>query len=290
MFLREGSRVSVEALIQGIIVQSGNDACVAVAEGIAGTEDAFARLMNDRARALGMEGSTFANSSGWPNPNHRMSMRDLAYLAGRMVTEFPEYYGYFAQESFTWEDITQENRNPLLQLGIGADGLKTGHTSEAGYGLVGSASQGTRRIVFVITGLQSESARAQEAERLVNWAFRQFTQKTVVREGTRLADAPVWMGNLDRVGLIAPRDISLLVPAVVQEDIEAEIVYEGPLEAPFAAGDPLAEMIFRVGDLPETRVPLVAASDVTRGGFLPRIRAASRVLWRQARSRAKALN
>ena len=187
MFLNEQDRPTVEELIQGIIVLSGNDACVVVAEGLAGSEDSFARLMNRRAPDIGLTASTFANSSGWPNPNHRMSMHDLGVLATRLITQFPEYYGYFGQKEFLFDGRTPDNRfnrNPLLSLGIGADGLKTGHTSEAGYGLVGSAVQGKRRVVFVLTGMNSERERAEEAERVVNWAFRQFVEKTVLKEGT----------------------------------------------------------------------------------------------------------
>lgn len=165
MFLNERDRPTVEELIQGIIVMSGNDACVVVAEGLAGTEEAFARQMTDRARDLGMMNSTFANASGWPHPDQRMSMQDLGILAERLINEFPDYYGYFAQKEFAFDNrapANTTNRNPLLGLGIGADGLKTGHTSEAGYGLVGSAAQGDRRIVFVITGLDSERARRED--------------------------------------------------------------------------------------------------------------------------------
>ncbi len=202
MYLDQRDRPTVEELIQGIIVQSGNDATVVVAEGLAGTEDAFARLMNDHAASLGFESSTFTNASGWPNPNHRMSVHDLGRLAARIITEFPEYYGYFAQKEFEFDGRAPQNRfnrNPLLELGIGADGLKTGHTQEAGYGLVGSAQQGNRRIVFVVSGLPSEDARAQESERIVSWAFRQFVQREVADEGTVFAEAPVWMGERNRV-------------------------------------------------------------------------------------------
>lgn len=290
MFLREGSRVSVENLIQGIVVQSGNDACVVVAEGLAGTEDAFARLMNDRAKALGMTNSTFANASGWPDPNQRMSMRDLGFLAKRIITEFPEYYGYFAETEFTWDGITQKNRNPLLTLGIGADGLKTGHTQEAGYGLVGSATQGPRRVVFVISGLQSENARAEEGERIVNWTFRQFTEKTVLKTDTVLADIPVWMGSLERVGVVPKQDISLLLPATVQKKITAEVVYQSPLEAPIKAGDEVARLNINIDGLAPKSIPLVAQQDITRGGFLPRLRTAVRVLTREFSNRTAAAN
>ncbi len=282
MFLNEQDRPTVEELIKGIVVLSGNDACVVVAEGLAGTEDAFARQMNQRARDLGMTGSTFANSSGWPSPNHRMSMRDLGILATRLITEFPEYYGYFGMEEFAWDGrapTNRFNRNPLLKLGIGADGLKTGHTSEAGYGLVGSAMQGNRRIVFVLTGMNSEKERAEESERIVNWAFRQFVQKTVAEKGTRLAEAPVWMGAETSVGLEVADDLELLIPALEQGDIDGEIVYRSPLEAPIVAGQDLGELVIALEGLPVTRVPLVADRDVARGGFVPRVRTAARVLF-----------
>ncbi|WP_172292774.1 D-alanyl-D-alanine carboxypeptidase family protein [Pseudoruegeria sp. HB172150] len=281
MFLDETDRPTVEELIKGIVVLSGNDACVVVAEGLAGTEDAFARMMNERVQALGLEHSTFANASGWPNPNHRMSVHDLGRVAVRLITEFPEYYGYFGMEEYEFDGRAPQNRfnrNPLLKLGIGADGLKTGHTSEAGYGLVGSALQGNRRIVFVISGLNSEAERAEEAERIVNWAFRQFVEKQVVDAGTVLAEAPVWLGNVERVGLAVPEDVTLLVPALVQGDINGEVVYRGPIEAPIAEGQELGELVIRMPDMQETRIPLIADREVVRGGFLPRIRTAARVL------------
>ena len=282
MFLNETDRPTVEELIKGIVVLSGNDACVVVAEGLAGTEDAFARMMNERAVALGMTGSTFVNSSGWPNPNHRMSLRDLAIVSERIIDEFPEYYGYFGMTEFAWDNRAPQNRfnrNPLLKLGIGADGLKTGHTSEAGYGLVGSALQGSRRILFVLTGLGSEKERAEEAERVVNWAFRQFVQKTVAEQGTVLAQAPVWMGDAEQVGLVVAEDISLLIPALVQGDIHADVVYRGPIEAPINEGQQVGELVINIPGMPESRFALVSDRAVTRGGFLPRMRTAARVLF-----------
>ncbi|MEO0989364.1 MAG: D-alanyl-D-alanine carboxypeptidase family protein [Pseudomonadota bacterium] len=278
MFLRSGSRVAVKDLIPGIIVQSGNDACIVVAEGLAGSEDAFARLMNQRAADLGMTGSTFANASGWPDPAHRMTIRDLAFLGQRMVEEFPEYYGYYAQDVFTWEEITQRNRNNLLKLGIGVDGLKTGHTEEAGYGLVGSAQQGARRIVFVITGLDSALDRSQAGEQLVNWAFRQFVEKPLLDKDTVLAEARVWMGKKERVNLVTADDVTLLMPALAQDELSATIVYESPIEAPITAGQPIAELVVERPGLPDERVPLVADQDIARGGFLPRVRSSSQVL------------
>ncbi|MCO6381477.1 MAG: D-alanyl-D-alanine carboxypeptidase [Vannielia sp.] len=289
MFLNTTDRPSVEQLIQGIVVQSGNDACVVVAEGLAGTEDGFARLMNDRARDLGMENSTFANASGWPNPGQRMSMHDLGILALRLIREFPEYYGYFGMEKFEFDGrvpTNHNNRNPLLKLGIGADGLKTGHTTEAGYGLVGSAKQGNRRIVFVVTGLPSEDARKQEAINIVNWAFRQFVQKTVADEGTRVAEAPVWMGAEARVGLVLAKDLDVLMPALAQDSLKAEVSYEGPLRAPLAAGDEVASLTVSLPDMEPITVPLVAERDIPKGGFLPRLKTAAGVLMKQFATQA----
>jgi D-alanyl-D-alanine carboxypeptidase (penicillin-binding protein 5/6) len=284
MFLQESDRPTVNELIHGMIVNSGNDACVVVAEGLAGTEEAFSAQMTERARALGMMNSTFANSSGWPDPNHRMSMRDLGILAQHLIEDFPEYYPIFAETEFNYKDrapANSRNRNPLLELGVGADGLKTGHTQEAGYGLVGSAKQGNRRIIFVITGLPSEKARAEEAERIVAWAFRQFSEKTVAKAGIRIADAEVHLGAADTVGLVPAEDIRLLVPALVQDSLTAEVVYKGPLIAPVVKGTPVAELIIHAPDLPDRRVPLVAEDDVGPAGFLKRVMTAGKVLYAQ---------
>ncbi|MDE0589073.1 D-alanyl-D-alanine carboxypeptidase [Halocynthiibacter sp. C4] len=284
MFLDETDRPTVKDLIRGIIVLSGNDACVVVAEGLAGTEEAFARLMNERAVDLGMENSTFANASGWPDPNQRMSMKDLGILAERLIVELPEYYGFFGETEFGFDGRSPDNRfnrNPLLKLGIGADGLKTGHTSEAGYGLVGSAVQGKRRVVFVITGLTSEKERAEEAERIVNWAFRQFVMKNYAPAGEKLADAKVWMGNETTVGLVLSEDLNLLVPALVQGEIKGEVVYEGPLEAPIAEGQEVGELVLNLPDMAEMRVPLVAEQSIEGGGVLPRFRTAFAILFQR---------
>jgi D-alanyl-D-alanine carboxypeptidase (penicillin-binding protein 5/6) len=281
MFLNTSDRPTVEELIKGIIVLSGNDACVVVAEGLAGTEEAFAEQMNERGRAIGLTQSNFVNSSGWPHPRHRMSMRDLGVLAVRLIEEFPEYYGYFAMDEFAWDGRAPQNRfnrNPLLGLGIGADGLKTGHTQEAGYGLVGSAKQGERRIVFVITGLDTDTARAEESERIVNWAFRQFVERTVVKQGTKLADIPVWLGEAPSVGAVVAADVSKLIPALVQSEIPGEISYDSPLEAPVTAGQRVGELIVRVPGVPEERVPLLADADVAEAGFMPRMRLAAELL------------
>ena len=281
MFLNERDRPTVEELIQGIIVMSGNDATVVVAEGLAGTEDHFAQLMTERAQALGMTDSHFSNASGWPDPNHVMSVRDLAILATHLIEDFPQYYHYFGQEEYAFDGRAPKNgtnRNPLLRLGIGADGLKTGHTAEAGYGLVGSAKQGDRRIVFVITGLPSMAARATEAEQIVSWAFRQFIQTTVVKQGQKIADAPVWMGNAQTVGLVAPQDLNVLTQASAPKAISAEVVYDSPVQAPVNAGDVIGELVVVREGMPEARLPLVADQSVAYGGFVPRVRSAAMTL------------
>lgn len=284
MFLNERDKPTVEELIKGIIVQSGNDATVVVAEGLAGTEDAFARMMNKRATELGMTQSTFANASGWPSPNHLMSMRDLVLLAETLIEEFPEYYGWFALSEWDFDGRAPKNRfnrNPLLTLDIGADGLKTGHTQEAGYSLVGSAKQGSRRIVFAFTGLDTREARRDEAQRMFNWGFRQFVEVDVASEGNELATAPVWMGEVSQIGLVAPEDLTVLVPAVGSNALSAEVVFNGPLEAPIAVGDQVAELVVVRDGLEDARLPLVADRDVPRGGLVPRLRAATTVLGKE---------
>ena len=291
MFLNEQDRPTVRDLIYGIIINSGNDACVVVAEGLAGTEEAFAAQMTERAKTLGMTQSTFANASGWPDPNHRMSMHDLGIIARRLIEEFPEEYTIFKETEFNYANRSEANRfnrNPLLKLNIGADGLKTGHTREAGYGLVGSAVQGNRRVIFVITGLESDTARAEEAERIVNWAFRQFVLKTVAKAGLRVAEAPVWLGRDSTVGLVPAKDVVLLVPASVQGGISAEVSFTGPLAAPLIAGQPVAELIVHVPDLPDARIPLVTEAAVNRAGFVGRLTTAAQVLYQRFLAEAPA--
>lgn len=283
MFLDPRDRVRVEDLLRGIIVLSGNDACAVIAEALSpdGTEAGFARFMTQRAQQLGMTNSAFRNASGWPAEGHVMSMRDLALLARRIIEDFPEFYGMFAETEFRFDGRAPSNihnRNPLLKLGIGADGLKTGHTQEAGFGLTGSAVQGDRRIIFVISGLESAEARARESEAIVNWAFRQFARKSVARAGVELARAPVWMGEAASVGLTVAEDVQTLLPVLGDGKIGAEIVYTGPLRAPLAKGDTVAELVFAPEGLPETRVPLVAAEDVAKGGFMSRLRTVSGLL------------
>ena len=284
MFVREGARVRIEDLIRGVIVQSGNDACIVLAEGLSGTEDEFAKRMTQRARELGMMDSNFVNATGWPDPGQEMSAEDLVFLATRLIEKFPQYYGYFAEESFTWENIVQNNRNPLLGLGIGADGLKTGHTEEAGYGLVGSAVSEGRRIVFMIGGLDSALARSTEAERIARWAFREFEMKTLFKAGVPVDSANVWLGAEKSVEMALSSDIELLLQLESLNEITAHYTYTDPVEAPIRAGQKLGELIVMIPDSDPMHFPLTALTSVEAGGFTERISATADILLRRIRA------
>ncbi len=278
MFLREGDEVTVQDLIRGVIVQSGNDACVVIAEGLAGSEVAFADRMTKRGRELGMMNSVFANSTGWPHPEHRMSAEDLVILASHLINQYPEYYPYFAEQTFTWDGIEQDNRNPLLTLDVGADGLKTGHTEEAGYGLVGSAERDGRRITFMLTGLDSARSRLVESERLVNWAFREFYTRTLFKENAPVSTADVWIGAEKTVALVAAEDINIVVPFAERDKVTAKVKYTGPVTAPISKGQQLAELIVEIPEIGAQRIPLVAGDAVEPGSFTTRFVASARIL------------
>ena len=283
MFLDTTDRVKVEDLLRGIIVLSGNDACAVIAEALSpdGTEPGFARMMTTRAQQLGMNNSTFSNSNGWPQAGHRMSMHDLAILANHLITDFPQFYPLFSEREFLFDGRAPQNksnRNPLLGLGIGADGLKTGHTTEAGYGLVGSAKQGDRRVIFVISGLDSAIARAEESEAIVNWSFRHFVKRPLVKAGTEMAQAQVWMGAEARVGLVPLEDVSALLSVENNSAYTAEVVYQGPIPAPIQKGQQLAKLIITPQGLSPMEVPLVADRDIPRGGFIPRVTTVGQIL------------
>lgn len=283
MFLNERDRPTVEQLIQGIIVLSGNDACVTVAEGLAGSEEAFAEQMNAEAKKLGLTHSHFANASGWPDPGQMMSMHDLATLAMHIMQTYPQYYHYFSEQSFAYDGrapANEDNRDPLLGRVPGADGMKTGHTEASGYGLVGTAKQGDRRILVVLNGLPTIASRGTEGEKLINWGFRQFVEKTVATKGGVVAWAPVWLGAQTQVALVPAEDAKVLVSVTASDTLDAKVVYTGPLEAPLKAGQKVAELVVSRPELPDETIPLVAASDVPKGGFLRRIETAARVLYR----------
>lgn len=286
MFLNELDRPTVDELIKGIIVLSGNDACVVVAEGLAGTEEAFVRQMNTRAKELGLTHTNLVNSSGWPAAGHEMSAEDLGKLAQHLIEDFPELYQNFGLERFDYDNgrakANTRNRNPILGLGIGADGLKTGHTQAAGYGLVGSAVQDGRRVIFVLNGLETERARAEESERIVNWAFREFAMKTVVPKGERVAWAPVWLGEARRVALTTQDGLNVLIPAGADAGVTAEAVFAGPVEAPIKQGQKLGELVVSVPGSVQSKLPLVAADDVARAGFIGRMQNAALRLGQRA--------
>ena len=284
MFLDTTDKVTVEDLLRGIIVLSGNDACAVIAEALSpdGTEKGFAMLLNERARDLGMNNSTFLNSNGWPEEGHVMSVRDLAIISRRIIEDFPEFYPMFAEREFEFDNRAPKNRwnrNPLLGLDIGADGLKTGHTEESGYGLAASAIKDGRRILFVFSGLASSAERAQEASSIINWAFRQFSLKTVLNQGDEIAQADVWLGKKESIGLLVNEDVNMLVPASNVGKLTAEVIYATPVKAPLKKGDTLAELVLKPEGLPEKRFPLVAAKDVEMGGFGTRIMSVFQLLW-----------
>ena len=277
MFVEAGTKVRVEDLIHGIIVQSGNDACVVVAEGLAGSETTFAEQMTKRAHELGMTQSSFANASGLPDPGQMMSARDLVILAQHLIDDFPEEYKYFSETEFTWNDIRQHNRNPLLELGLGVDGLKTGHTAEAGYGLVGSAVQNGQRVLFMVGGLANEAERAEETQAIVKWAFGAFDTVRYFDAGAQVAEAEVWLGATPKIALVAPRDLQMLVPREDRAGVKARVVYSAPIEAPIAQGETLGALRVDVPGHDPVSFDLVAAGDVPRGGLLTRINAAARL-------------
>lgn len=274
MFLEPNKRVDVESLLRGIIVQSGNDACIVVAEGIAGSEPAFAEAMTAKAKEIGMTGSNFANATGWPDPDQYMTANDLALLALRTIEEFPEFYHYYSETEFTYNDIRQRNRNPLLYKGIGADGLKTGHTQEAGYGLTASAIRNGRRIVAVVNGLESKKDRSTESERLIDWAFREFNNYALFKSGDVVSDAEVWLGTAGRVPLTITQDVLITLPRKARKDMSVKVRYEGPIPAPIVAGAPLAELVISAPGEKDITLPLVAGADVGALGLIGRLGAA----------------
>ena len=280
MFVPWGGKVKVEDLIQGIVVQSGNDACIVVAEGLDGTEDAFAAELTRKAHELGMTHSTFVNATGWPDPRHLTTARDLALLAKHTITDFPEYYHYYGELEFTYNKIKQGNRNPLLYKDIGADGLKTGHTEQGGYGLTASAKQGNRRLILVLNGLPSMKARADESDRLMEWGFREFNNYALFKRGETVTDAAVWLGNSATVPLVADSNVEVTLPRKSRHDMKVAAVFDGPIPAPIKKGDKIAKLVISGPDITTVEVPLLAGADVARLGFVGRIGAAiSHIVW-----------
>jgi serine-type D-Ala-D-Ala carboxypeptidase (penicillin-binding protein 5/6) len=278
MFLSAGEQVSVANLLYGIVTLSGNDACVVLAEGISGSEQAFTERMNRLAQQIGLANSHFGNSNGWPDGGVTyVTARDLATLASATIENHPKLYKqFYSRPDFTWGQtmggsaITQANRDPLLGRVAGADGLKTGHTDEAGYGFTGSAEQNGRRLVMVLAGLTSFNQRIEESVRFMEWGFRAWTAKPVVAKGRQVAEAEVQLGSSGTVGLVAPRQLTVAIPAGSSPQLSAKVVYQGPLKAPIKAGQHVADLVVTSPDAPEQRMPLVAAADVAEAGFFAR--------------------
>jgi D-alanyl-D-alanine carboxypeptidase (penicillin-binding protein 5/6) len=285
MFLPPNSEVRVEDLIRGIIVQSGGDACIVVAENLAGSEEAFARRMTEKAHEIGMQNSTFANATGWPDPEHRTTAYDLAILAARTINDFPEYFHYYSEREFTYNDIRQANRNPLLYGYAGADGMKTGHTSEAGYGLTGTAKQGDRRLIAVVNGLESNRERSTETAKLLDWGFREFGNYALFRSGDTVEIAPVWLGTLPTVEMKIGRDIHLTMTKKARRAMKVTVRYQSPIPAPIAAGQQIGSLTVEAPDFETIEVPLTAGQDVGQLGMIGRLGAALEfLLWGESGS------
>ncbi len=274
MFVEVGKKVRVEDLVRGIVVQSGNDATIVVAEGLSGSEEAFAEEMTAKARDLGMAGSQFRNASGWPDPDHYTTARDLATLAAATIRDFPEFYHYYAEEVFTYNGIKQFNRNPLLNKGVGADGLKTGHTEAAGYGLVASAIRDGRRLVLVLNGMESEKQRSSESERLMTWGFREWNNYALFEAGETVIEAPVWLGESPTVPLVVSEDVVLTLPRKARQNMQVAVRFEEPVPAPIASGTNIGILVVTVPDADPIEVPVQAGADVAVLSPLGRVAAA----------------
>ena len=266
MFVQVGTSVKVEDLIRGMIVQSGNDACIVLAEALAGSEENFAEQMNTKGREIGLTSSHFRNSTGWPDPSHRMSPRDLAHLARRIILDLPEFYHYDSEKSFKYNGIEQDNRNPLVQKGT-ADGLKTGHTDEGGYGLVASSIRNGRRVILVVNGLNSMRQRAEEAERLMEWCYREFENVTLFKPDDVIEKAQVWLGEVPTVPLVAGREMVLTMPRSWRRNAQISVRYDAPIKAPITKGDRVGTLIVNGQGVPAAEVPLLAGADVPRLGL-----------------------
>ena len=271
MFLPPRKRVRIEDLIRGIIVQSGNDACIVVAEGLSGSEEAFAAEMNERGREIGLLNSTFRNSTGWPHPEHRMTPRDLATLSAALIKKFPEFYHYFKEAEFTYGGIRQMNRNPLLYKEMGVDGLKTGFTTESGYGLAASALRGERRVILVVNGLGTKRARSREPERLMEWAFREFNNYALFKAGEQLEEAPVWLGTSNRVPLLIKEDVVLTFPRKHRRKMRVKLVYDGPIPAPIERGTEVGKVVISIPGQTDLSVPVLTGADVEQLGLFGRL-------------------
>lgn len=273
MYLDVGTRAKVSDLMRGVIIQSGNDATVVFAEAIAGDEDSFARQMTEKAHQLGMNNSNFKNASGWPDPDHYSTVRDLAILATHLRKEFPEFYPIYSEQSFTYNNISQGNRNPLLYRGIGVDGLKTGHTEEAGYGLVASGERNGHRLVMVVSGLKNMQQRADESARLLDWAFANYDQYDIAKQNIVLADVAVWLGDRASVPVAVAEDVSMTLAAEERRGLKAWLDLKEPVAAPITKGQQLGELVVEAPGVEAKRYPVLALEAANELGFWGRVQA-----------------
>lgn len=271
MFLKIGEKITVEDLLKGVIIQSGNDACIVLAENISGSETNFASDMTMKAKELGLKNSTFANSTGLPHPDQRMSMEDLAILSKAIINEFPEFYHLFSEKIFTHNGIKQGNRNPLLYSMYGADGLKTGHTEEAGFCLTASVKRDGRRLIGAMGGMSSMKERSEETEKLMSWGFREFNNYKIVEKGKIIKEIPVWMGDEKTVNLVVDQDFSVTVKKSLASKIVVTSIYDIPAQAPIKKGDKLGELKIEIPERDEIIIPLVADKDVAKKGVFSKI-------------------
>ncbi len=276
MFVKLGSRVRVDQLLRGIIVQSGNDACIVVAEGLSGSEAAFAAEMTVRAKELGLEHSNFVNSTGWPDPGHIMSAKDLATLARILIEKYPSFYSMFSEKEYEYNNIKQANRNPLLSDEIGADGLKTGHTEVSGYGLTASAQRdspklGPRRLILVLNGLETEGQRAREAERLLEWGFRSFESFPLFQGKQIVEHAPVWLGDWESVPLVLGAPLTVTLSHAARKDMKVSIRYDAPVPAPIRKGDRIGVLTVAAPGIEPIERPLIADEAVEALGPVGRV-------------------
>lgn len=284
MFVLVNDQIRVTDLLRGIIVQSGNDACVVIAEALAGSEEAFADKMTEKARQIGLPTATFKNSTGWPAPGHEMTVRELAQLSARLIGDFPEYYPIFSEREFTYANIKQANRNPLLFADIGADGLKTGHTEASGFGLTASAVQGNRRLILVLNGLDSVKDRSEESKRLLSWGFQQFTALEMFKAGEEVEKAEVWSGAVASVPLVLGSDLTVTIPRGSMKKLKVTAVFDGPVPAPIKAGQQLGvlHIVMPDDEIPPIERPLLAGQDVAKAGIMGRAKSAFLYGWRMA--------
>jgi D-alanyl-D-alanine carboxypeptidase (penicillin-binding protein 5/6) len=278
MFVKVGDRVRIEDLIRGIVVQSGNDATIVVSEGIAGSESAFADMMTEMATELGMDGTTFRNASGWPDPEHVTTARDLATLAEATIRSSPEFYKYYDEKSFTYNKIKQSNRNPLLYKSVGADGLKTGHTEASGYGLTASTIRNGRRLILVANGFKSVKARSNGSERIIDWAYRAWSNYQLFSKSENLIDAEVWLGAKASIPVIIENDLLISMPRKSRKKMKVSVKLDEPIPAPIAKGDRVATLVVSAPDFETLEIPLVAGAAVDRLGPVGRLGEAVRYL------------